>query len=154
MEKLPIPYRLRSIPVVQFANERRRGWSEAEDSPIRDPGDAWDVQRNARMRKPQPHGARVLCVESVGFAGGDFGIDQSVDGLRVRYSLEFNGKLELLDDLQWADWSREGHLLVARRTGQLQIRNLGDDSSEILSEVDLSNLEPTPTLAPDWARCW
>ena len=31
MEKLPIPYRLRSIPVVQFANERRRGWSEAED---------------------------------------------------------------------------------------------------------------------------
>ncbi|MBH0200633.1 MAG: hypothetical protein HP497_14700 [Nitrospira sp.] len=154
MEKLPIPYRLRSIPVVQFANERRRGWSEAEDSPIRDPGDAWDVQRNARMRKPQPHGARVLCVESVGFAGGDFGIDQSVDGLRVRYSLESNGELELLDDLQWADWSREGQLLVATRTGRLQIRNLEGDSPEILFEVDISNLEPTPTPAPAWAQCW
>ena len=35
--KLPIPYGLRSIPVVQFANERRRGWEEATDSPQRDP---------------------------------------------------------------------------------------------------------------------
>jgi len=31
--KLPISYGLRSIPVVQFANERRRGWKEAPDSP-------------------------------------------------------------------------------------------------------------------------
>jgi hypothetical protein len=106
------------------------------------------------MRKPQPHGTQVLCVESVGFAGGDFGIDQSVDGLNVRYSLESNGELELLDDLQWADWSREGQLLVATRTGRLQIRNLEGDSPEILFEVDISNLEPTPTPAPAWAQCW
>ncbi len=31
--KLPMPYGLRSIPVVQFANERRRGWEEAIDFP-------------------------------------------------------------------------------------------------------------------------
>lgn len=66
---LPIPYGLRSIPVVQFANERRRGWSEALESPARAPGDAWDEHRNARMRKRQPGGGRVLCVESLGWAG-------------------------------------------------------------------------------------
>ena len=151
---LPIPYGLRSIPVVQFANERRQGWIEANDSPARDPRDAWDERRNARMRKPQPHGARVLCVESVGWAGGEFGIDQAVDGLNVRYCLESNGDLELLDDLQWADWNREGQLLVATRSGLLQIRSLEGASPRILFEADLSNLEPNPIPAPAWARSW
>ena len=150
MERLPIPYGLRPIPVVQFANERRRGWIEAEDSPVRDPRDAWDEHRNVRMRKPQPHGTRVLCVESIGWAGGAFGIDQAVDGLNVRYSLESDGDLELLDDLQWADWSRDGHLLVATRSGRLQIQNLEGISPGLLFDVDLSNLEPTPTPAPAW----
>ena len=151
---LPIPYGLRSIPAVQFANERRRGWIEASDSPARDPTDAWDQHRNARMRKSQPQGTRVLCVESVGWAGGEFGVDQAVDGLRVRYALECNGDIELLDDLQWADWSREGHLLVALRSGRLQIRSLEGDRPTILFEVDLSNLEPNPTPAPPWAQSW
>ena len=31
--KLPVPYGLRSIPAVQFANERQRGWAETADSP-------------------------------------------------------------------------------------------------------------------------
>jgi hypothetical protein len=79
------------------------------------------------MRKPQPHGTRVLCVESVGVGGGEFGVDQSVDGLNVRYSLESNGDLELLDDVQWADWSKDGELLVATRSGRLQIQNLESD---------------------------
>ena len=127
---------------------------EAPDSPPRDPSDLWDERRNARMRKLQPHGTRVLCVESVGWAGGEFGIEQAVDGLRVSYSLEFNGDLELLDELQWADWSREGHLLVATRAGQLQVRRLGSGRFDILSEVDLSGLEPDPAPAPPWAQRW
>ena len=154
MEKLPIPYGLRSIPAIQFANERRRGWVEAEDSPARDPGDTWDQHRNARMRKPQPCGTRVLCVESVGWAGGEFGVDQAVDGLNVRYSLELKGDLELLGDVQWADWTQEGHLLVGTRSGRLQIRTFTHDSAETLFEVDLSNLEPNPTAAPAWAQNW
>jgi hypothetical protein len=154
MDNLPIPYGLRSIPVVQFANERRRGWAETADSPVRDPVDAWDERRNARMQKPQPHGTRVLCVESVGVAGGEFGVDQAVDGLNVRYSLESNGDLELLDDVQWADWSREGQLLVATRSGLLQIRSLDSDGPRILFEANLSNLEPNPNPAPAWARAW
>ena len=154
MEKLPIPYGLRSIPVVQFASERQRGWTEAPDSPARHPNDAWDQHRNARMRKPQPHGTRVLCVESVGWAGGEFGVDQAVDGLNVRYSLESHSDLELLDDLQWADWSKDGELLVATRSGQLQIRNLEGDNPKVLFEANLSKLEPNPTPAPAWAQHW
>lgn len=151
---LPIPYGLRSIPAIQFANERRRGWMEASDSPVRDPADVWDERRNARMQKPQPNGTRVLCVESLGWAGGEFGVEQAVDGLRVRYSLEANGELELLDDLQWADWSREGHLLVATRAGRLQVRRLDGGRSDIMSEVDLPGLEPDPIPAPSWAQQW
>jgi hypothetical protein len=38
---LPIPFGLRSNPLVQFASERRRGWEEAPDSPPRRPSDRW-----------------------------------------------------------------------------------------------------------------
>ncbi len=152
--KLPIPYGLRSIPVVQFAAERRRGWEEAPDSPRRHPDDAWDERRNARMRKPQPGGERVLCLESVGHAGGEFGIGQAIDGMRVQYSLEFQGEIELLDELQWADWDREGQLLVATRCGKIQIRNLAADRPEVIFEEDLSHLEPNPIPAPPWAQRW
>jgi len=152
--KLPIPYGLRSIPIIQFANERRRGWEEAPDSPPRDPKDVWDQRRNARMQKCQPLGKRMLYVESVGWAGGEFGVDQAVDGLRVRYLLESDGNLKQLDELQWADWDREGKLLAATRSGKLQIRNLDVDGPEILFEQDLSLLEPNPAPAPAWAQRW
>jgi hypothetical protein len=152
--KLPIPYGLRSIPVVQFANERRRGWEEATDSPQRDPRDAWDERRNARIQKRQPGGDRLLCVESLGWAGGEFGVDQAVDGLRVGYWLEVNGEIQPLDHLQWADWDREGHLLVATRSGKLQVWNLDVGGSEVLFEEDLSLSEPNPSPAPAWAQRW
>jgi len=152
--KLPISYGLRSIPLVQFANERRRAWEETRDSPSRDPKDVWDQHRNSRMQKCQPLGNRVLYVESVGWAGGEFGVNQAVDGLRVSYSLESDGDLKQLDELQWADWDREGRLLVATRSGNLQVWNLDSDGPEILFEQDLSLLEPNPIPAPAWAQRW
>lgn len=152
--ELPIPFGLRSIPVVQFANERRRGWEEAPDSSPRKSEDVWDERRNARIRKRQPEGDRVLCVASLGRAGGEFGVGQAVDGLRVSYSLEAGGESQPLDDLQWADWDRDGHLLAATRSGKLQIVNLDDDGSEVLFEEDLSLLEPEPAPAPAWAQRW
>jgi hypothetical protein len=151
---LPIPYRLQAIPAVQFATERRRGWEEAAESPRRHPQDAWDQGRNARMQKRQPGGQRVLRVESIGHPGGEFLADQAVDGLRVQYSLEADGQLTLLDELQWADWDREGRLLVATRSGRLQIRAFGAELEETVFEEDLSDLEPKPVAAPDWARHW
>jgi hypothetical protein len=152
--KLPIRYGLRSIPVVQFASERRRGWEETPDSPPRDPKDVWDQHRNARMQKRQPLGERMLYVESVGWAGGEFGVGQAVDGLRVRYSLESDGDLKHLDDFQWADWDREGKLLAATRSGKLQICDLDSEGAKILFEQDLSVLDPNPTPAPAWAQRW
>ncbi len=153
-EGLPIAYGLRSIPAVQFANERRRGWEEAPDSPPRRPDDVWDQHRNARLRKRQPGAERVLCVESVGAAGGEFGTDQAVDGLLGRYAIEANGDVELLDDLQWADWSRDGRLLVATRSGRIQIWKLEDDRRRVDFDFDLSTLEPDPVAPPGDARHW
>jgi hypothetical protein len=151
---LPIPWGLRSISIGQFANERRRGWEEAPDSPPRDPRDMWDVRRNARMHKRQPRGDRVLRVESVGFPGGEYGPAQAVDGLRVVYALEVDGDIRVLDPLQWADWDDEGRLLVATRAGKLQIWNLQDAGEEVLFEEDLSLRKPEPLPAPSWARRW
>jgi hypothetical protein len=151
---LPIPYGLRSISTVQFANERHRGWEEAPDSPKRDPADAWDQHRNARIRKRQPGGNRLLCVESLGWAGGEFGVDQAVDGLRVAYWLESSGDMRPLNELQWADWDGEGHLLVATRSGKLQVWDLDASGSEVVFEQDLSLCEPNPAPAPAWALRW
>ena len=152
---LPIPYGLCSIPVVQFANERRRGWMEATDSPRRDPVDAWDERRNARIQKRQPGGSRLLCVESLGWAGGEFGVDQAVDGLRVGYWLEGEGDIQLLNHLQWADWDREGHLLVATRSGKLQVWNFDGGGLEVVFEEDLSlsnRTRPRASMGPAMVR--
>ena len=151
--KLPIPYGLKSIPVVQFANERRRGWQESPDSPPRHDDDAWDERRNARMIKPQPNGQLTLCVESIGWAGGEFGAAQAVDGLRVRYSLESPDDIAILDDLQWADWDADGRLLTATRSGHLQIRDLAAHS-KLTFDYDLSVLKPDPQPAPAHAQRW
>ena len=151
---LPPSYRLQSIPAVQFATERRRGWQEAPDSPPRGASDAWDVRRNARLQKRQPGGHAQLRVESIGYAGGELRADQAIDGLRVQYSLETDGELTLLDDLQWADWDRDGRLLVVTRTGKLQVRRPGCEPGQILFEHDVSQLEPNPVQAPRWATHW
>lgn len=77
----------------------------------------------------------MLCLESLGWATGDFGVDQAVDGLRILYSLESEGGLELLDDVQWADWDRKGQLLVATRAGKLQVRDLKHPSRRLFLVV-------------------
>jgi hypothetical protein len=150
----PIPYALRSTPAVQFETERRRGWEEAPDSPPRAPGDAWDQHRNARMQKRQPGGERLLTVESLGWAGGEFGSHQAVDGLRVRYALEVDGNLTVLDDLQWADWDSAGRLLAATRAGALQVRVLGPAGMATIFSEDLTRFEPEPVAPPAWAHEW
>ncbi len=151
---LPLPFGVRPFPVIQFASERLRGWKEAPDSPPRDPKDAWDQYRNARLQKRQPGGERLLCVESLGRAGGEFGLQQAVDGLQVEYWLEREGAMQPLAQLQWADWDRQGHLLVATRSGRLQIWDFRREGTEVLFEEDLSLAEPTPAPPPAWAQRW
>lgn len=149
---LPIPYGLRAMPVIQFANERRRGWTETSDSPPQK--DFWDQQRRVRLHKRQPGGSLVLSVESLGWPGGEFGIDQAVDGMRVRYWLETRHDIDLLADLQWADWDQNGQLLVATRDAKLQIWRVDAAHLDVVFEADLSVLHPHPTPAPVWAQHW
>lgn len=151
---LPIPYGLKASRAEQFATERRRGWEEAPDCPARDPRDTWDERRNVRMRKRQPDGSRWLCVESVGSVGGEFSLGQSVDGMCVLYSLEADGQVALLDEFQWADWDRDGRLLVATKSGHLQIHCVGAAGMPVVCDVDLSQLDPAPSAAPAWATRW
>ncbi|MGB8701852.1 MAG: hypothetical protein WCD18_20750, partial [Thermosynechococcaceae cyanobacterium] len=117
-------------------------------------GGYWDEHRNARLQKPQPKGDRLLRLESIGRAGGEFGIGQAVDGLRVMYALEFEGNVEILEDVQWADWDSQGQLLTATRSGKLQVRALQKRSFKVAFETDLALLAPEPTEAPDWANRW
>lgn len=105
------------------------------------------------MRKPQPSGPLTLCVESLGWAGGEFGAAQAVDGLRIRYSLESPGDITILDDLQWADWDADGRLLAATRSGRLQIRDL-NAQGQLVFDQDLAAIEPNPQPAPDHAQRW
>lgn len=151
--ELPIPLHLRSIRPAQFATERRRGWEEAPDSPARDAADTWDERRNARMRKRQPGSSRLLCVESIGWAGGEW-TQQAIDGLRVVYSLQDDADVKLLPQLQWADWDRDGRLLAATRSGRLQIWELARDGTKVVFDEDLSALEPDCRPAPSWAQRW
>ncbi len=153
-EQLPNGFHLRAIPIEQFANERRRGWVETADCPSRRPGDAWDQERNVRLQKPQPGGKAMLMVESLGHAGGEFGVGQAVDGMQVRYSLACDGEPRFLDDLQWADWDARGRLLVATRDGRIQLR--GSDGNPVGAdfEANLAELSPQPGAAPDWADNW
>jgi hypothetical protein len=93
-------------------------------------------------------------VESLGWAGGEFGVNQAVDGLRVSYWLETTDDIQSLDQVQWADWDRDGCLLVATCSGRLQVWNPDGNGSDPLFDEDLSLLEPNPAPAPAWARQW
>lgn len=151
---LPIPYGVSAIPIVQFANERRRGWEETADSPGRHPTDRWDEHRNVQLFKQQPGEHRVLYLQSLGRAGGEFGVDQAVDGMSVLYSLKSNKGLEILDNLQWADWGVNGQLLVATRSGKLQAQCFESGNPQVHFEIDLSLVDPHPVSAPPWAQTW
>ena len=93
-------------------------------------------------------------MESLGWAGGEFGVDQAIDGLRVSYWLETDDDIQPLNHVQWADWDREGHLLVATRSGKLQTWKLDRAGSQPLFEADLTIFEPDPAPAPAWAQQW
>jgi hypothetical protein len=54
----------------------------------------------------------------------------------------------------WADWDPAGRLLVATRSGHLELRDAGDPDLSVLVHHDLSSVEPSPRPAPDWARRW
>ena len=136
-----------------YAVERRRGWSEAEGSPARAPSDMWDERRaeTLEMTKPQPNSdGSARLVVSGGFAAFRSGGFSST----VRYRVVDGDAVVELPDVQWADWARDGRLLVATANGNLETR--GKSSWLAAGDVvaNLADERPAPTEAPAGARSW
>jgi hypothetical protein len=141
---------------VQFAVERRRGWIESYDSPMRDPNDMWDERREARMQKEQPRNRDpvLLTVEGGYAAFREMGKDY-YGASSVVYALSCGDEVQLLEDVQWADWSRSGELLIATSQGvlkQVVVNSLSDQ--QVVFEEDRVVLTPDPQEPPGLARRW
>jgi hypothetical protein len=126
-----------------FAVERRRGWTESEETPPRDPDDVWDERRDVAMEKEGPNG-RVLRVR------GSFAAFRSSRNHRSEVTYQLGDRS--LDGIQWGDWAPGGHLLTATIDGRLQIRT--PDARSIVWEHDLSAFGPDPTPPPAEASSW
>jgi len=119
---------------LAYPVEHRRGWRETDESPPREARGHWDERIDGLvMAKPQPTDAtREL---RRGIAG---------------YTLHEAATERALPDVQWADWHRDGRLLVATIDGRLQIRAGGS----IEWERDLARDAPDPTSPPAEASRW
>ncbi len=130
---------------ASFAVERRNGWAETDDTPPQGEHDSWDEKRAEQivLARPSPRDGRVLTVRGgqAAFRSGPAGWWQA-----PLYAVDD----EVLDDVQWADWSADGRLLVATVDGRLQVR----DGSTVAGEVDLAALTPDPQPPPPHATHW
>ena len=137
---------------ASFAVERRRGWVESEDAPPRAPDDLWDERRAGSlwMTKPQPGSGGAVRLE----VSGRYAAFRSGTPAPVRYRVLDAGREVSLPDVQWADWARDGRLLVATWAGQLETRTAGSWSTVGQAVADLAQEAPAPAEAPPEARCW
>lgn len=135
----------------QFAVERRRGWTETPDTPMRDPDDPWDMHRKVRMSRPCPRDSVSVSLEVEGnFAA----FREGPDHREVRYRLRTACGTRELPEAQWADWTRDGQLVVATWSGDLQQLVVGDTTPRVLFQQALGPFEPDPRPPPDAAQRW
>ena len=144
-----LPFALRVTAVVQYAVERRRGWSEDESCPPRAPDDAWDERREAVLAKVRPGGGGRLVLTDHGWDP-----ERAIEGRHPSYRLEGGRYPGELDGVVWADWDHRGRLLVATADGRLEVRALGGRAITVEVAHDLAPLAPDPAPAPDWATRW
>jgi hypothetical protein len=136
-----------------FAVERRRGWTETPETPLRREGDLWDERRAVTMEKPHPRaGVRARLRVQGHFAA--FRSSLPGEERDVRYELVEDAGTTPLDDVQWADWDAEGRLLVATIDGALQIRTRSRAGAKPRSEIDLTAFTPSPSPPPKEAYRW
>ncbi len=143
-------------PPMQFAVERRRGWVETQDCPPRDPKDRWDQNREVRLEKQQPVEQNPLRLTVEGKYAGFREMEQKFWGASdLMYVLRSGKDAWVLEDVQWADWSQAGQLLVSTQGGEIQtweIKAMGN--IEVSFAKDLSTLSPAPKPPPAWAKEW
>lgn len=135
----------------QFAVERRRGWTETPSTAPRDAGDWWDERREVEMEKARPDAPGTRLVVEGSYAGFRSSPDWHDPAV---YSLHHADDIEILDDVQWADWDQTGRLLVATTAGHLELRVPGDGGHRVAHREDLSRLRPDPQPPPQWAHEW
>lgn len=134
-------------------NEYKRGW---EPLPVEldDPRRA-QLPATARaaflMRRPRPgHNDAALILAHTGV---DFR-QPGMEGVQVQYLREdADGRLTALP-AAWADWDRQGRLLMATRAGEVCVCEARGDLWEETWSHDLRDLVPAPATAPDWAQRW
>jgi hypothetical protein len=130
--------------------ERRRGWVEAEGTVLRSPDDLWDERRadSLRMTKPQPGSDGAVRFE----VSGRYAAFRSGSSRDARYRVVDAGVGVELPDVQWADWARDGTLLVATVGGQLETRTAASWPTAARTVADLAHDVPAPREAPPEAR--
>lgn len=135
-----------------FAVERRSGWQETDDTPTR-VDDPWDERRADRVRmwkgRPGEGGTRL-------FVSGRYAAfrDNGPAWGTPRYQLAVDDERVELDDVQWADWSPTGSLLVATKSGALEVREAPFTDADTRWTRDLANLRPSPEPPPPEATRW
>lgn len=157
-------YGLAMTEPAGYPVERRRGWRETPATPARAATDVWDERRAAEvhMARPQPQplkgrapwsgGTRPWLVVSGGYAAHRT-LPRHYDAPRYELRDRPDGSLlEHLDEVHWADWARDGHLLTATTDGRLQIRDRG--TLQVTWEHDLGPMRPTRIISPPEARHW
>jgi len=140
----------RTLP-LQYAVEQRRGWVPHESCPPRGVNDVWDERRSVILMKPRP-GKKAksrLVLTDGGWEGSG-----AIEGRTPAYQFESGRHRIDLEDVRWADWDHDGRLLVATRTGKLQILDVDADALPVLREHALDTLIPSPEPAPAWAQRW
>jgi hypothetical protein len=119
-------------------NELKRGWKIVEGEP------------EMTLRRANPDGITLgLIHHGVNFRR------PGMEGVQLEYFLQHRpDDVTPLPEAAWADWDREGRLLMATREGSLQVFRCRGAERQCLWSEDLRGLEPDPQPAPAWAGKW
>ncbi len=128
-------------------NEMKRGWLlSGNDDPLVAPP-------SLAMRRKQP-GRTGGAVLGLIHKGVNFR-KPGMEGVQLEYFLqESPNDVTPLVDAVWADWDHDGRLLMATRSGTLEILECQGTTLKQVWSVDLRDRTPDPQPAPDWASHW
>jgi len=118
-----------------YGAELRRGWLVHPQAPRRPQSDIWHEKTPHWLFRDRPSGDERLELRDEGYTRG------RLEGRAPRYTLDG----EPLDDVVWADWDARGRLLVATRTGSVEIRN---SRNKVHASASLADFAPDPSPAP------
>jgi hypothetical protein len=105
------------------------------------------------MRKPRPNGSPATELTARGYYAA-FRSKLPPDDFEFGYDLRIGDTVVELPDVQWADWSADGRLLVATTDGRLQVRAGDPRELDVVWEADLTPFEPDPQPPPREAAQW